>query len=86
VIGDFGLFSDLGEMAAEEGQVIGCHTNDVWTVQLDKAKESNKLVSILTPLLCNSLCLCWIWELGFCLIRVTVSSVKESIMVSHVMV
>ncbi|CAH2036786.1 unnamed protein product [Thlaspi arvense] len=34
------------EMAAEEGQVIGCHTNDVWTVQLDTAKESNKLIVI----------------------------------------
>ncbi|XP_010459650.1 PREDICTED: thioredoxin H4-like [Camelina sativa] len=33
-------------MAAEEGQVIGCHANDVWTVQLDKAKESNKLIVI----------------------------------------
>ncbi|CAA7013566.1 unnamed protein product [Microthlaspi erraticum] len=33
-------------MAAEEGQVIGCHTNDVWTVQLGKAKESNKLIVI----------------------------------------
>ncbi|KFK44092.1 hypothetical protein AALP_AA1G215000 [Arabis alpina] len=33
-------------MAAEEGQVIGCHTDDVWTVQLDKAKQSNKLIVI----------------------------------------
>lgn len=36
------------EMAAEEGQVIGCHANDVWAVQLDTAKQTNKLVS------CNS--------------------------------
>ncbi|KAL1207771.1 Thioredoxin H4 [Cardamine amara subsp. amara] len=33
-------------MAAEEGQVIGCHTTDVWAAQLDKAKESNKLIVI----------------------------------------
>ncbi|CAN8292365.1 unnamed protein product [Cochlearia groenlandica] len=33
-------------MAAEEGQVIGCHTNDVWTVQLNNAKQSNKLIVI----------------------------------------
>ncbi|CAH8385519.1 unnamed protein product [Eruca vesicaria subsp. sativa] len=33
-------------MAAEEGQVIGCHANDVWTVQLDTAKQTNKLIVI----------------------------------------
>lgn len=36
-------------MAAEEGQVIGCHEIDVWAVQLDTAKQSNKLVKISLP-------------------------------------
>lgn len=59
-------------MAAEEGQVIGCHTNDVWTVQLGKAKESNKLVrirrlcfAIPCTFFCAFLLLYMIWELGF---------------------
>ncbi|OMO56954.1 Thioredoxin [Corchorus capsularis] len=33
-------------MAAEEGQVIGCHTRESWTEQLNKGKESKKLVVV----------------------------------------
>lgn len=31
-------------MAAEEGQVIGCHTVDAWKDQFQKGKDSKKLV------------------------------------------
>ncbi|KAK9164257.1 hypothetical protein Syun_005159 [Stephania yunnanensis] len=30
-------------MAAEEGQVIGCHTVESWTEQLQKGNDSNGL-------------------------------------------
>ncbi|XVF15841.1 hypothetical protein REPUB_Repub09cG0191000 [Reevesia pubescens] len=33
-------------MAAEEGQVIGCHTLDSWNEQLQKGNESKKLVVV----------------------------------------
>lgn len=33
-------------MAAEEGQVIGCHTVEAWNDQLHKGNESKKLVVI----------------------------------------
>uniref|UniRef100_A0A2P2JSD4 Thioredoxin H-type n=1 Tax=Rhizophora mucronata TaxID=61149 RepID=A0A2P2JSD4_RHIMU len=33
-------------MAAEEGQVIGCHTVEAWNEQLEKNKESTKLVVV----------------------------------------
>ncbi|CAN1225856.1 Thioredoxin H-type [Linum perenne] len=33
-------------MAAEEGQVIGCHTIEEWEAQLQKANESKKLVVV----------------------------------------
>ncbi|KAK9165416.1 hypothetical protein Scep_000613 [Stephania cephalantha] len=33
-------------MAAEEGQVIGCHTVESWTEQLQKGNDSNKLVVV----------------------------------------
>jgi len=32
--------------ASEEGQVIGCHTIEAWTEQLQKGNESKKLVRI----------------------------------------
>lgn len=32
-------------MAAEEGQVISCHTIDQWKEQFEKGKESKKLVN-----------------------------------------
>ncbi|RZC66491.1 hypothetical protein C5167_010180 [Papaver somniferum] len=32
--------------AVEEGQVVGCHTLEHWTGNLDKGKEQNKLVVI----------------------------------------
>ncbi|KAL9229170.1 hypothetical protein vseg_004666 [Gypsophila vaccaria] len=31
---------------AEEGQVIACHSNEQWTLNLDKGKTENKLVVI----------------------------------------
>ncbi|KAK9758313.1 hypothetical protein RND81_01G222300 [Saponaria officinalis] len=31
---------------AEEGQVIACHSNEQWTLNLDKGKKENKLVVI----------------------------------------
>lgn len=31
-------------MAAEEGQVISCHTLEAWNEQLQKGNESKKLV------------------------------------------
>ncbi|XVF59711.1 hypothetical protein PTKIN_Ptkin07bG0297800 [Pterospermum kingtungense] len=33
-------------MAAEEGQVIGCHTLDSWNDQLKKGNDSKKLVVV----------------------------------------
>ncbi|EOX90950.1 hypothetical protein QUC31_002859 [Theobroma cacao] len=33
-------------MAAEEGQVIGCHTVESWNEQLQKGNESKKLVVV----------------------------------------
>ncbi|KAL8098475.1 thioredoxin H-type 1-like [Apium graveolens] len=33
-------------MAAEEGQVIGCHTVEEWNEQFQKAKDSKKLVVV----------------------------------------
>ncbi|KDP32674.1 hypothetical protein JCGZ_13672 [Jatropha curcas] len=33
-------------MAAEEGQVIGCHTVEAWNEQLQKGNESKKLVVV----------------------------------------
>ncbi|XP_019175415.1 PREDICTED: thioredoxin H-type 1-like [Ipomoea nil] len=33
-------------MAAEEGQVIGCHTVEQWTEHFNKAKESKKLAVV----------------------------------------
>ncbi|KAK9164254.1 hypothetical protein Syun_005156 [Stephania yunnanensis] len=33
-------------MAAEEGQVIGCHTVESWTEQLQKGNDSNGLVVV----------------------------------------
>lgn len=34
-------------MAAEEGQVIACHTTEAWTEQLQKGNDSKKLVFFL---------------------------------------
>lgn len=34
------------KMAAEEGQVIGCHTVEAWNEQFQKGKDSGKLVFI----------------------------------------
>ena len=31
-------------MAAEDGQVIGCHTVEAWDEQLQRGNESKKLV------------------------------------------
>ncbi|MGV7462500.1 thioredoxin family protein, partial [Mycobacterium kansasii] len=33
-------------MAAEEGQVISCHTIDQWKEQFEMGKESKKLVVV----------------------------------------
>ncbi|KAI4326100.1 hypothetical protein MLD38_031446 [Melastoma candidum] len=33
-------------MAAEEGLVIGCHTVDSWTEQIQKSNDSDKLVVV----------------------------------------
>ncbi|KAL8127138.1 thioredoxin H-type 1-like [Apium graveolens] len=33
-------------MGAEEGQVIGCHSEDEWNEQFQKAKDSKKLVVV----------------------------------------
>lgn len=33
-------------MAAQEGQVISCHTVDEWTKQLEKGNESKKLLVV----------------------------------------
>lgn len=33
------------EMAAEEGQVIGCHTVESWTEHIQKSNEPGKLVN-----------------------------------------
>ncbi|KAF9686776.1 hypothetical protein SADUNF_Sadunf02G0024900 [Salix dunnii] len=33
-------------MAEEEGQVIACHTVDVWKAQLEKGKETAKLIVV----------------------------------------
>lgn len=42
------------KMAAQEGQVIGCHSEDEWNEQFQKAKDSKKLVLLLnfTSMLC----------------------------------
>ncbi|MCL7022784.1 hypothetical protein MKW94_027217 [Papaver nudicaule] len=32
--------------AVEEGQVIGCHTLDVWNEHINQGKESNKLIVV----------------------------------------
>ncbi|CAB4287748.1 unnamed protein product [Prunus armeniaca] len=33
-------------MAAEEGQVVSCHTLDAWNEQLQKGNDSKKLVDV----------------------------------------
>ena len=38
------IFEKKREMAAEEGQVIGCHTVEAWNEQLQKGNENKKLV------------------------------------------
>lgn len=35
-------------MAAEEGQVIGCHTVESWADQIQKGNDPGKLVNLLS--------------------------------------
>ena len=41
------LIASVREMAAEEGQVISCHSVEAWNEQLQKGNDSNNLVILI---------------------------------------